>query len=49
MLLPHLVVDWKPVLRVRAYWHHASFAGTVDGDKMSGSTHDGRFGLATKS
>jgi hypothetical protein len=30
------------VLSVKAYWHHASFTGTVDGSKMSGSTHDGR-------
>ena len=37
------------VLGVKAYWHHASFTGTVDGTKMSGSTHDGRPWLATKS
>jgi hypothetical protein len=30
------------VLSVKTYWHHASFMGTVDGSKMSGSTHDGR-------
>jgi hypothetical protein len=30
------------VLSVKAYWHHASFPGTVDGNKMSGSTHDGK-------
>ena len=30
------------VLSVKAYWHHASFTGTVEGSKMSGSTHDGR-------
>ncbi len=30
------------VLSVKAYWHHASFMGTVEGGKMSGSTHDGR-------
>jgi len=30
------------VLSVKAYWHHASFTGTVNGRKMSGSTHDGR-------
>jgi hypothetical protein len=30
------------VLSVKGYWHHASFTGTVDGSKMSGSTHDGR-------
>jgi hypothetical protein len=35
------------VLTVKAYWHHASFTGTVDGSKMSGSTHDGRPWLAT--
>jgi len=37
------------VLTVKVYWHHASFTGTVDGAKMSGSTHDGRPWLATKS
>jgi len=37
------------VLSVKVYWHHASFAGTVDGSKMSGSTHDGRPWVATKS
>ena len=37
------------VLSVKAYWHHATFTGTVDGSKMSGSTHDGRPWLATKS
>jgi len=37
------------VLSVKVYWHHASFAGTVDGSKMSGSTHEGRPWLATKS
>lgn len=37
------------VLSVKAYWHHASFTGTVDGTKMSGSTHDGRPWLAAKS
>jgi hypothetical protein len=37
------------VLSVKAYWHHASFAGTVDGNKMSGSTHDGRPWVATRS
>ena len=37
------------VLSVKVYWHHASFAGTVDGNKMSGTTHDGRPWLATKS
>jgi len=30
------------VLSVKVYWHRASFTGTVDGTKMSGSTHDGR-------
>ena len=29
-------------LGVKAYWHHASFTGIVDGSKMSGSTRDGR-------
>jgi hypothetical protein len=29
-------------LSVKAYWHHASFMGIVDGSKMSGSTRDGR-------
>ena len=37
------------VLSVKVYWHRASFTGTVDGTKMSGSTHDGRPWLATKS
>jgi hypothetical protein len=37
------------VLSVKVYWHHASFAGTFDGSKMSGSTHDGRPWVATKS
>ena len=37
------------VLSVKVYWRHASFAGTVDGSKMSGSTHDGRPWVATKS
>jgi hypothetical protein len=37
------------VLSVKVYWHHASFTVTVDGSKMSGSTHDGRPWLATKS
>ena len=37
------------VLNVRVYWHHASFIGTVDGSKMSGSSHDGRPWEATKS
>jgi hypothetical protein len=37
------------VLSVKVYWHHASFTGTIDGTKMSGSTHDGRPWLATKS
>ena len=37
------------VLSVKAYWHHASFTGTVDGIKMSGCTHDGRLWLAIKS
>jgi hypothetical protein len=36
-------------LSVKAYWHHASFTGTIDGSKMSGSTHGGRPWLATKS
>ena len=36
-------------LSVKAYWHHASFTGTIDGSKMSGSTRDGRPWLATKS
>jgi hypothetical protein len=36
------------VLSVKAYWHHVSFTGTVDGIKMSGSTQDGRLWLATK-
>jgi hypothetical protein len=36
-------------LSVKAYWHHASFTGTIDGSKMSGSTHGGRLWLATKS
>jgi hypothetical protein len=39
----------RVVLSVKVYWHHASFAGTVDGSKMSGSTHDGKPWLATKS
>jgi hypothetical protein len=39
----------RVVLNVKAYWHHASFTGTVDGSKMSGSTHDGKPWLATKS
>jgi hypothetical protein len=30
------------VLNVKAYWHHASFAGNIAGSKMSGSTQDGR-------
>jgi hypothetical protein len=34
------------VLSVKVYWHHASFTGTVDGNKMSGSTHDGTPWLA---
>src|SRR5260370_41043113 len=37
------------VLSVKAYWHHASFTGTVDGIKMNGCTHDGRLWLAIKS
>ena len=37
------------VLNVKVYWHRASFTGTVDGTKMSGSTHDGRPWLATRS
>jgi len=37
------------VLNVKVYWRHASFRGTIDGTKMSGSTHDGRPWLATKS
>jgi hypothetical protein len=37
------------VLSVKAYWHHASFSGTVDGSTMSGSTRDGRPWLAAKS
>ena len=37
------------VLSVKVYWHHASFTGTVDGSKMSGSSHDGRPWEATKS
>jgi len=37
------------VLSVKVYWHRASFTGTVDGTKMSGSTHDGRPWLATRS
>ena len=37
------------VLNVKVYWHHASFTGTIDGTKMSGSTHGGRPWLATKS
>jgi hypothetical protein len=36
-------------LSVKAYWHHVSFTGTIDGSKMSGSTRDGRPWLATKS
>jgi hypothetical protein len=36
-------------LSVKAYWHHASFTGTIDGSKMSGSTRDGRPWSATKS
>jgi hypothetical protein len=31
---------------VKVHWHHASFTGTVDGSKMSGSTHDSRPWLA---
>jgi hypothetical protein len=37
------------VLSVRVYWHHASFTGSVDGSKMSGSSYDGRPWEATKS
>jgi hypothetical protein len=37
------------VLTVKVYWHHSTFRGTVDGSKISGSTHDGRPWLATKS
>jgi len=37
------------VLNVKVYWHHASFTGTIEGTKMSGSTHDGRPWSATKS
>src|SRR4029077_15743681 len=37
------------VLNVKVYWHHASFTGTIDGTKMSGSTHGDRPWLATKS
>ena len=37
------------VLSAKAYWHHASFTGTVDGIKMSGCTHDGGLWLATES
>jgi hypothetical protein len=37
------------VLNVKVYWHHASFTGTIEGTKMSGSTRDGRPWLATKS
>jgi hypothetical protein len=36
------------VLSVKVYWHHASFTGTVDGTRMSGTTHDGRPWLATR-
>jgi hypothetical protein len=43
------VRGYQIVLSVRVYWHHASFTGTVDGNKMSGSTHDGRPWFATKS
>ena len=32
----------RVVLSVKVYWHHALFTGTVDGGKMSGSTHDGK-------
>ena len=39
----------RVVLSVKVYWHHASFTGTVDGTKMSGSTHDGQPWLATRS
>jgi hypothetical protein len=38
----------RVVLSVKVYWHHASFTGTVDGAKMSG-THDGQPWLATRS
>jgi hypothetical protein len=34
------------VFSVKVYGHHASFTGTVDGSKMSGSTHDGTPWLA---
>jgi len=37
----------RVVLNVKVYWHHASFIGTVEGSKMSGSTHDGKPWLAT--
>ena len=37
------------VLNVKVYLHHASFTGTIDGTKMSGSTHGDRPWLATKS
>jgi len=30
------------VLCVKVYWHHGSFTGTVNDNKMNGSTHDGR-------
>ena len=36
------------VLSVKVYWHHASFTGTVEGSKMSGSTHDGKPWLAAR-
>ena len=36
------------VLSVKVYWHHVSFTGTVDGSKMSGSTHDGKPWLAAQ-
>ena len=36
------------VFSVKACWHHASFTGTVDGSKMSGSTHDGKPWLAAQ-
>jgi hypothetical protein len=39
----------RVVLSVKVYWHQASFTGTVDGTKMSGSTHDGRPWLAVRS
>jgi hypothetical protein len=39
----------RVVLSVNVYWHHASFTGTVESSKMSGSTHDGKPWLATKS